>query len=223
MSETKPDAVFTADAREDHLLQAYQNAFEIAAACLTTLDPALVSQNSGAAFDAARDCFLIRFLGADYRVHRAEKRITLAEDDDKTAPVTTRVLLAHYLTHAQGVALADEWISFKELPHGGAIYCSNFQKRAIDPIVKRFSQDFENFYRAAQFLDGQPVQAGHAAVELRVFPRVPVRYVIWQGDEEIPSSGTILFDASVGAYLPVEDVVVAASEGSYALIRKSKA
>jgi hypothetical protein len=57
---------------------------------------------------------------------------------------------------------------------------------------------------------------------LKVFPFVPVTYVIWQGDEEVADSGTILFDESITSYLPAEDIVLAASFGTYALMEYSK-
>jgi len=37
---------------------------------------------------------------------------------------------------------------------------------------------------------------------------VPITFVLWRGDEEIPPSGNVLFDASIPSYLPVEDIAV---------------
>ena len=55
-----------------------------------------------------------------------------------------------------------------------------------------------------------------------MLPLVPVTCVVWAGDEEIPPSATILFDDSITSYLPVEDIVLAASYGVYALMAHSR-
>ncbi len=218
MNKDAPAAFAGQAPLDNKLKQAYQLAYELGADRLRSLDPVLVASHAKIPFDPTIDAFRLRYLGVDYDVFRNENRVERVGCDGEV-PVVARVLMVHYLTTATGEALSGRAISFKELPNGGAIYCSNFQKRAINPFVKRFSEDFDALYRAAAALGGSKAPHGHAAVELPLFPAFPVRYVVWQGDEEIPASGTILFDATADSYLPVEDIVVAASEGAYALIR----
>ena len=55
---------------------------------------------------------------------------------------------------------------------------------------------------------------GDTAVTMNVLPRIPVTYVIWEGDEEFPANATVLFDATAQYYLPTEDLVVAAAAGA---------
>lgn len=208
--------------QDDNLKQAYLEAYNLGAKKLCSLDPAMVAKSAQVGYDEIEKSYLVKFLGADYHVSSVDAVIKKdgAESDD--VPVTSKVLIAHYLITAQDIPLSGQLISFKELPNGGSIYLSNFNKRALNPIIKCFSQDFDAFYNAAEPLGGKKVPHGHAAVELKIFPKFPVRYVVWQGDEEVPSTGTILFDSTADCFLPVEDIVVAASEGTYAMLKNFK-
>jgi hypothetical protein len=58
-------------------------------------------------------------------------------------------------------------------------------------------------------LDGEVVGYGDAAMRFPVLPRVPITAILWRGDDELPPSGQILFDAGITGYLPLEDIVVA--------------
>jgi hypothetical protein len=49
---------------------------------------------------------------------------------------------------------------------------------------------------------GEVLNEGEYAFEVNPLPRVPLTIVLWRGDEEVSDSGTLLFDASAGAYLP---------------------
>ena len=45
-------------------------------------------------------------------------------------------------------------------------------------------------------------------MELSAFPRIPLIFVVWGGDEELPHSANVLFDSTVTEHLPTEDVTV---------------
>jgi hypothetical protein len=42
----------------------------------------------------------------------------------------------------------------------------------------------------------------------QVLPRIEVQLVLWQGDDEFPPEGSVLFDASIQHRLPTEDIAV---------------
>lgn len=108
-----------------------------------------------------------------------------------------------------------DWIAFRELP-GGNIYVTPFTNRTIRPMVSWFSREPERLVRAAERLGGRRADFGHASAVIDVLPLVPICFVLWQGDDEVPSSGQILFDRSASDYLDTEDLVVAAAEALYA-------
>jgi len=121
--------------------------------------------------------------------------------------ITEEIMILHYLATADGTPLANRWISFKELP-GGNIYTEPFTNRAIKPLVKFFGPEPTNLIQAAAQFQGTPLQLGDVGIMVSVLPMVPVALVLWEGDEEFPATGNILFDASAEHYLPTEDFAV---------------
>lgn len=114
------------------------------------------------------------------------------------------ILVLHYLKKRQeGLPpLAGEWISFKELEAGEQYYPA-FRKRSIEPLLKKYGENPAGM-RA-------PVCAGargDAEVTVEAFSGVPLRAVIWKGDEDFPPEATILFDKSIAGIFCTEDVAV---------------
>jgi hypothetical protein len=67
----------------------------------------------------------------------------------------------------------------------------------MGPFLERYGNDVEGFKRAAERLEGKPVDMADAAFMLLPFPRVPVYFLLWEGDEEFHSKASVLFDRSV--------------------------
>jgi hypothetical protein len=163
----------------------------------------VMAANSGCLYDLDKQRFTIPFLGQKYWVDYPSGTVTFGQEQAE-APIITAILLLHYLVHATGVNFSGQWISFKEL-QGGSIYIEPFQHRAIIPFVKKFGFDHDLFARAAEKLGGQKSPHGDVAYIIPALPRVPLLYILWQGDEEFPPNGTILFDGYANAYLHTED------------------
>jgi hypothetical protein len=204
---------------ESNLTNAYMEAYRIACECLKKKNPEEVAINTGAIFDRINYNLILKYFNSEYTISCSSGEVTCSDPNEQITS-TVKVLVLHYLINADKKPLSGNFISFKEIPGGGSIYFQTFQKRAIIPLIKTFSKDYNRLYSANEKLDGAKEILGHASVTLRIFPYVPVTYVIWQGDEEVPDSGTILFDESITSYLPVEDIVLAASYGTYALMKK---
>jgi hypothetical protein len=132
---------------------------------------------------------------------------------------TVKVLLLHYLIYAGNKPLSGKLVSFRELKNGAAIYYPTFYKRAIAPLIKAFGDCIENLNLVSKKISGIKEKYGHASMTIRVLPMVPVTFILWEGEEDVPPSGTILFDSSIESFLPAEDIVVAGSFGAYELIR----
>jgi len=180
-----------------------------------------IALNTKADFDPVLNRMSIEFLAGIYYVDCTTGDIT-SDSVCQEIAITVKILIMHYLLHSKLKPLSGKQISFREIPEGGAIYYEPFNKRAIVPLVKTFSSQIEGLYSACKKLGGHKESYGNASVSIKVFPLVPVTYVVWQGDEEVPASGTILFDATITHYLPVEDIVLAASFGVYEMIKLLK-
>jgi hypothetical protein len=164
-------------------------------------EPSFMAEKSGALYRPEDRSFTLPFLKETYRITYPGGEVTGEQGETN---IIYQILYLHYLSDASGMPLKGEWISFKELP-GGQIYITPFQNRAVKPFSKIFGSQPENFTRAAEKLGGEKARYGDLSYILPVFPRVPVMLVLWQGDEEFPPAGTILFDATAGSYLPTED------------------
>ncbi len=202
-------------------------------------EPRAVAARAACRFDQAGSFFEVPFLGRLYRVAYPSGEVTPGEPmparpqgaagaAGERAPggeallalppapsgdhlLTVSILLVHYLTRATGIPLAGEWIAFRELP-GGEVYDVPFTNRTIRPMVGIFGRRPARLVEAVQKLGGRPEKMGHAAGSVHAFPMVPVCLVVWEGDEEIPASGQILFDRSASGYMETEAMVVLASE-----------
>lgn len=203
---------------ESNLKNAYKTAYRIACEKLNKLDWDKVGMNTNSFFNAGSQSLLLKYLNREYRIHCPSGEVT-CENTKEDVTTTVKVLLLHYLTNAQIKPLSGKLISFREIKGGGTIYYETFQKRAIQPLIKTFGQNAGRLYIAGAKLGGTVEKFGSAAVTLKIFPLVPVTYVIWQGDEEVPANATILFDDSVTSFLPGEDIVLAASFGTYELMK----
>jgi hypothetical protein len=91
--------------------------------------------------------------------------------------------------------------------------------RCQSPFVKFFGEEPENLLLVAKEFSGEALNLGDVGVKVQAFPFVPLALVLWRGDAEFPAEGSILFDASVSQYLPVEDTVIVAEAVVWKLIK----
>ncbi|MDF2873686.1 MAG: hypothetical protein K0R22_369 [Sporomusa sp.] len=195
-----------------HLQNGYQLAYEKACAGLADKNPEEMAANSGAGFDSAKNIFTLKYINEVYTVSYPDGEVSFAGRQD-LVPMAAKVVLLHYLLTAGGQSLAGQLISFKEIP-GGMIYLHPFNGRVLGGFKAIFGKKSGLLIKAGEKLGGLVAKYGDAAVTLNILPRVPVTYVIWEGDEEFPANATALFDATAQYYLPTEDLVVGAAAGA---------
>jgi len=128
--------------------------------------------------------------------------------------------MLHYLVTAKGTPPTGRPVTFRELPEGN-VYFPTFNQRAVRPVMDRFSKDPDQLLKAAAAMAGRRVEQGDLAVTIDALPRVPVTFVVWRGDEELPPQGNILFDANVTDYLPTEDITVLCETIAWRLVRSA--
>jgi hypothetical protein len=85
-------------------------------------------------------------------------------------------------------------------------YANAFHGYAEMRLAQGFNGDVEQFRAAARRLGGDRLSFGDAAFEFAAMPRISVGAVYWMGDQDFPSSASILFDAAASHYLPTDAV-----------------
>ena len=139
----------------------------------------------------------------------------------RPVPLRDKLLILHYFLRARGSPLSHKLITYKELASGISYY-PTFYKRAVKPVVDCFGDRPEALTKAAARLGGRQVDYGDTAVTIDAFSRVPLTWVLWQGDNELPAEGSILFDSTIADYLPTEDIAVLCQTIAWKLVRLAK-
>lgn len=200
----------TGNSNSQHLQDGYQLAYEKACAGLAAKNPEEIAANSGAEFDGG--VFTLQYINEMYTVSYPEGEVSFAARQEPV-PIATKVVLLHYLLTASGHALSGQLISFKEIP-GGMIYLQPFNGRVLGGFKAIFGKKSGLLRQVGEKLGVTFAKYGDVAITLDILPRIPITYVIWEGDEEFPANATVLFDATAQYYLPTEDLVVAAAAGA---------
>lgn len=201
----------------------YDRAFQAACEALRSANVEERAGKSGAYFEKEGDgrCLIkLPFLSRYCLIHFPDITVTY-QDEGEELPLWSTLIILHYIVRAQGRPLAGEWISFRQLS-GGEVYYPAFEKRSEKPLLRFFAHREDLFEEAGRALGGTKAPTGDRGVVITALPRVPIAFLLWNGDEELPPDARILFDASVPAYLSTEDAVVLAQQAVFKLIERGR-
>jgi len=149
----------------------------------------------------------VPFLADHYEV-RVDERTVLRQPSGVPAEEMVAVLILHYLIGIKRHVFhpSGEWISFKETD-GGKAFWPAFQEGVMKPLIEGFQKDRESLVRnLRERLGGRMVEGGDVAVEVTAFPEIFIRIILWEGDEDLPAEGTMLFDRRLNGVYCMEDV-----------------
>ena len=177
-------------------------------------------RKSGARYLPTEKSAIIEHLNRSYRISFPGGEVALVNDTE-AVPVRDKILILHYFTHAAGIPLSGNFITYKEL-QVGINYYPTFFKRAIDPIINHFKDEPQKLLDAAKTIGGHKVDFGDIAVTFNAFPHVPITIVLWHGDKEFPPDGNIMFDSTITDYLPTEDITILCEMIAWKLVRLLK-
>ncbi len=187
-------------------------ALQLAVAEFKKADPGGVSLRSGARLRTvdSRDSIEVDYLGCRYLIYLPEVEI-ICQDRAEEVGLREKIVILHYLAQSKGTPPSGRLIDFREIP-GGIAYYRVFAARVHRPFLKAFGDAPSLFLKAAQALKGIQIDVTDFSAKIQVFPRVPIIFALYQGDEEFPSDCKVLFDANITDYLSTEDVVVVCEE-----------
>jgi hypothetical protein len=55
-------------------------------------------------------------------------------------------------------------------------------------------------------MQGEPVDLADVAYRFQAFPKIPIYYLLWEGDDEFPPRLTVLFDRSIDEHMAPDAV-----------------
>ncbi len=198
----------------------YQQSFDLACASIKAMDLEERARKAGGDYQKGEDGekAIIHFFSEPYHIQFPQ--VEFHSPSKKTVSLVTRILLLHYLIRADGSPLTGKWVAYKDIP-GGLLYAGVFARRVTEPLQRKFGKAAGSFKEVGLRSGGEMVNIGDASFILNAFPRIPLQYVLWEGDEEFPPSVQLLFDASVDHYLSLEDIVVLGQVTTGRLINRS--
>jgi len=127
--------------------------------------------------------------------------------EGREARAVWRILTLHYLTVTSRPESRAPEVTFADLPAGRA-YAGVYHSRVIARLCATVGRDLASLSAAAAAAGARAVEAGDAAFEMNLFPRIAVRLIWHAGDEEFGPSATLLLPANIESFLEIEDVVV---------------
>ena len=109
-----------------------------------------------------------------------------------------------YLLNAAPNELRNEMVGVNQLK--GAHFFTGPHEMKVEPLIERFGHDPNGFIQAAERIQGEPMNLADVAYRFEAFPKVPLYFLLWVGDEEFQPRLSVLFDRSVEHHLAPDAV-----------------
>jgi hypothetical protein len=169
-----------------------------------SLDPVEIAERTRAPYDVERAEFTLTIMGEGYAIGWPDA--TFGDVDPYS-----RILMLRYLDEGRYIDPTGRYIAYNELPWGD-VYVTNFNGRVIQRFLREFGRDLVTFQK---IMEGTPgLNAGReekcdVGYRFDFMNGLPMKILVWDGDDEFPSSAQILYDETVAFGYTAEDVAVA--------------
>ena len=198
----------------------YEIAYNEAAKILAESDIDEIARKSGSQKVEINGTVYIKlsFLNDTVVISYPDISISYHERDDDV-PLWLKILILHYLICAKGTPPSGDEITFKQL-EGGLGYYPAFQRRTTIPLLDVFDGNIGELIRCGSSVGGGKASYGDNALTFQAFPNVAVTFVFWEGDEEFPPDGNVIFDSTISDYFTTEDIAVLCNMIAVMIIKK---
>jgi len=192
---------------------------------LSTLHPTDVCNRTEALYHPAREGFVLPVYNLRYLVLPKSHKILRIGWDDR--PVEEEMssffslMVLVYLTEAKDLKPDHTWVSEKDLK-GGSTFFRGPHSLQVRELEERYSRNPDAFLAVGRSLGGTQILYGDKAFALEVFPKIPMAYILWRGDEEFAARVGVLFDATVEAHFPLDIIWCMVSETTRRLLSLEK-
>lgn len=172
---------------------------------LALKDMAVLCEAAGAVWDPPAG-ICMRFLNQEIRVDVGHKGLERLEGEGWVPwehSYLTLMALAYLLqvTHSR---VKEQMVGVMDLKD--AHFFQGPHTIDTASLVERYGRDPEAFKAAGRQLGGEILDMADAAICLEPFPKIPIYYVLWAGDDEFPAKLTVLFDKSIDFHLAADAI-----------------
>jgi len=188
---------------------------------LESLAPDGVCRRALVEYDADSGRYSVPLLNRRVLVDRVGRSVEWADAGDGERPpgFTVTLMTVVYLLEAKDLVASGEWVTAEMLP-AGAFFFRGPHAVPTKEIEQRYGTAPEEMLAAAARLNGTVGDAGDACANLTVLPRIPMRVVLWLGDDEFPSKVTMLFDRTADSHLALDALLCMAEYAASELVRE---
>jgi len=174
---------------------------------LASLDSKETEQRAGVSFNPDASVYTLRCFNEDVLISLKDKDIvassTLGSRLVNDLKEYSRLSIVQYLAHAKDTPLTGRLVKPTDLP-GGDFFSKGAHYLPLDNIADRFENNIQGFHNSGKVLGGLLAEYGDASIRLFPFPRIPVVIILWAGDDEFPSTSSLLFDSSCTSHMAVD-------------------
>lgn len=184
--------------------RAFEEMRKAALARLQGKEAEAIALNTGITYNRTQKVFSLESLGQKIQINLPEYKITPTLDE------WHHLIILHYMDLADGTRLADQLMTFGELP-GGMVRGGGFDRESERVLSLQLGNCSPDQLRKACKALGAEILDSNADLSavFYLLPRYPITLKLWFADEEISGNGRLLLDKSAEHYLSVEDAVTA--------------
>jgi hypothetical protein len=146
------------------------------------------------------------------RCLKRRQRETWTSTSDSLLELATVMYLINV---SELVPMGREIVGIKDLKEGH--FFQGPHELRLEPLLSRYGEDIAGFKAAAVSLKGEAVDMADTAFQLKPFPRIPLYYLLWQGDAEFRPRIRVLLDRSIEEVLAADAIWALINRVSQAL------
>lgn len=170
-------------------------------------DPEEIASQLSVTYSSNTRQFVVTFFSSEY-ILDCDTETIYRKTDGQVPDIMASIIMLNYLAYARPrQEMAKRWVSLKEIPNGGMLFYPAFHKQSIVGLIKSFGHGAKQLLVCSAALGGQPTSSGDASVIFQAFPEIPLRVIVWEGDEEVQANATLLFEPSIEHFLHIESII----------------
>jgi hypothetical protein len=201
--------------------KAYRKTFDLACDQLAALPLEAQLHKGGLSFSAKENSYYIRIPFFDDIIEITIPGFSFVSSKDVNITLTTKIILLHYLISTSGLPLSGELVPYEDIP-GCRAYAPVFDRRVVKPLIAAFGFSRDSFACAGNSIGGTEEEYGNASFRLEALPKIPITFILWEGDDDFPPSVKVLFDRTINTHLPLEDIVVISKMATTRILKEAR-